>query len=145
MVGEASKSKAISHIVVGVGRVLGTRGSEGDMTHSAGLADRDWVDHAACAGGEPDALFVQGAAQREARVQCLNCPVRLQCLADALQHESNFGVWGGLTERERRAMLRHYPEVEDWHQWLLESDDALAEELRKPLIPRVLARVRTVA
>lgn len=42
-------------------------------------------------------------------------------------------------------MLRHYPEVEDWHQWLLESDDALAEELRKPLIPRVLARVRTVA
>ncbi len=115
------------------------------MTATVGVTNRDWVDHAVCAGGEPDALFVQGAAQREARVQCLNCPVRLECLADALQHQSNFGVWGGLTERERRAMLRYYREVKDWMHWLRSSQDPLAEELRQPLVPRVLARVRSCA
>lgn len=115
------------------------------MTETRTYVDRNWVDRAACAGGEPDALFVQGAAQREVRQQCLGCPVRLECLGDALQHRSNFGVWGGLTERERRAMLRRYRDIEDWHDWLANSEEILAQELRKPLIPRVLARVRNCA
>lgn len=112
------------------------------MSNATTYTSRNWVDNALCASGEPDALFVQGAAQRQARLKCLACPVRLQCLADALQHEANFGVWGGLTERERRAMLRHYRSVEDWHDWLENSTDSLAQELRQPLVPRVLSRVR---
>ena len=68
--------------------------------------------------------------------------MRLECLADALQSEANFGVWGGLTERERRAMLRHYEGVENWYGWLRESDDPLAVEIRSPKVPRVLAHVR---
>ncbi len=104
--------------------------------------DETWAARALCAGQEPDALFVQGAAQRQVRTRCFACPVRLECLADALQSEANYGVWGGLTERERRAMLRHYESVTDWWEWLNESTDELAAELRQPTTPNVLARVR---
>lgn len=104
--------------------------------------DQSWVARALCATEEPDALFVQGASQRQVRLRCMQCEVRLECLADALQAEANFGVWGGLTERERRAMLRHYPSVENWREWLARSEDPLAEELRSPSVPRVLAHVR---
>lgn len=104
--------------------------------------DETWAARALCASQEPDALFVQGAAQRQVRTRCFACPVRLECLADALQSEANYGVWGGLTERERRAMLRYYDEVTDWWEWLNESSDELAAELRQPTTPNVLARVR---
>ncbi len=104
--------------------------------------DETWAAQALCAGQEPDALFVQGAAQRQVRTRCFSCPVRLECLADALQSEANYGVWGGLTERERRAMLRYYEDVTDWWDWLNNSADELAIELRQPATPNVLARVR---
>ena len=105
--------------------------------------DQSWAARALCASAEPDALFVQGASQRQVRMRCMACEVRLECLADALQAEANFGVWGGLTERERRALLRHFPAVEDWGEWLAESEDPLAQELRSPRVPRVLAHVRS--
>ena len=111
-------------------------------TEMNAFADQSWVAKALCAQDEPDALFVQGAAQRQVRSRCFACEVRLECLADALDSEANFGVWGGLTERERRAMLRYHPEVENWWDWLTESDDELAAELREPRTPRVLAHVR---
>lgn len=104
--------------------------------------DETWAAQALCAVQEPDALFVQGAAQRQVRTRCFSCPVRLECLADALQSEANYGVWGGLTERERRAMLRYYEDVTDWWDWLNNSADELAVELRQPATPNVLARVR---
>ena len=104
--------------------------------------DQSWVARALCASIEPDALFVQGASQRQIRMRCYECEVRLECLADALQSEANYGVWGGLTERERRAILRHYPHAEDWLTWLRSSDDTLARELRSPHVPKVLSYVR---
>ena len=104
--------------------------------------DETWAAQALCAGQELDALFVQGAAQRQVRTRCFSCPVRLECLADALQSEANYGVWGGLTERERRAMRRYYEDVTDWWDWLNNSADELAVELRQPATPNVLARVR---
>lgn len=78
----------------------------------------DWVSWAACRGGDPDALFVQGAAQNRAKLVCMGCPVRTECLADALDHRVEFGVWGGMTERERRALLRRRPEVQSWRTLL---------------------------
>ncbi len=93
-----------------------------------------------CASIEPDVLFVQGASQRQ--IRRYECEVRLQCLADALESEANYGVWGGLTERERRAILRHYPHAEDWLEWLRSSDDPLARELRSAHVPKVLPFVR---
>ena len=65
---------------------------------------------AACRNGDPDALFVQGAEQNVAKRICRSCPVRYECLADALDNRIEFGVWGGMTERERRALLRRHPQ-----------------------------------
>lgn len=104
--------------------------------------DHSWVVLARCVDDPPDSLFVRGAAQRQARQRCLGCPVRLDCLADALQWESDFGVWGGLTERERRAIRRRFPDIENWREWLFNSKEELAVELRMSQAPRVLALVR---
>lgn len=78
----------------------------------------DWPAHAACRGVDPDRLFVQGAAQNRAKVICAACPVRTECLADALDNRIEFGVWGGMTERERRALLRRRPDVLSWRSML---------------------------
>jgi WhiB family redox-sensing transcriptional regulator len=84
----------------------------------------DWTLRAACKSVTPDALFVSGAAQHRAKSVCRGCPVRTECLADALDNRVEFGVWGGLTERERRALLRRRPHVGSW-QTLLQT--AMAE------------------
>lgn len=78
----------------------------------------DWTTRAACRDSDPDELFVQGAAQNRAKTRCFGCVVRTECLADALDNRVEFGVWGGMTERERRALLRRRPEVTSWKQLL---------------------------
>lgn len=83
------------------------------------LEDMNWTARGACVSLAPDELFVQGAAQRSARAVCLGCRVRLECLADALDNRVEFGVWGGMTERERRALLRRRPEIESWYDLLV--------------------------
>lgn len=87
----------------------------------------DWTIAAGCRGMDPDELFVQGAAQNRAKVVCATCPVRTECLADALDNRVEYGVWGGMTERERRALLRRRPEVGSWRQVLEEKRDAYLE------------------
>jgi WhiB family transcriptional regulator, redox-sensing transcriptional regulator len=69
----------------------------------------DWAVHGACRSGDPDTLFVQGAEQNRAKAVCMGCPVRTECLAEALDNQIEWGVWGGMTERERRALLRRRP------------------------------------
>lgn len=78
----------------------------------------EWTTRAACLDADPDALFVQGAEQNKVKTKCLGCVVRTECLADALDHRVEFGVWGGMTERERRALLRRRPEVTSWRALL---------------------------
>ncbi|MCX4827840.1 WhiB family transcriptional regulator [Streptomyces sp. NBC_00006] len=78
----------------------------------------DWSAQAACRTTDPDELFVQGAAQNRAKAVCTGCPVRTECLADALDNRVEFGVWGGMTERERRALLRRRPTVTSWRTLL---------------------------
>jgi WhiB family transcriptional regulator, redox-sensing transcriptional regulator len=78
----------------------------------------DWTARAACKGTDPDELFVQGAAQNRAKLICRGCTVRTECLADALDNRIEFGVWGGMTERERRALLRRRPDVTSWRELL---------------------------
>jgi WhiB family transcriptional regulator, redox-sensing transcriptional regulator len=75
---------------------------------------RDWAARGRCSGQDPDALFVEGREQRAAKAVCKGCPVVAECLADALDNRTPFGVWGGMTERERRALLRARPDVSDW-------------------------------
>lgn len=76
----------------------------------------DWTALASCNTSDPDELFVTGAAQNRAKAICMGCPVRTECLADALDNRVEFGVWGGMTERERRALLRRRPDVRSWKQ-----------------------------
>lgn len=77
-----------------------------------------WVSKALCRTTDPDELFVRGAAQRKAAVICRHCPVMQECAADALDNKVEFGVWGGMTERQRRALLKQHPEVVSWSDYL---------------------------
>jgi WhiB family redox-sensing transcriptional regulator len=76
--------------------------------------DAPLTNRAKCRDGDPEALFVTGADQNDAKIICRTCLVRTECLAEALDARIEFGVWGGMTERERRALLRRRPEVTDW-------------------------------
>ena len=78
-----------------------------------------WQDQANCMGVDPDLFFPErGASTREAKEVCRGCVVRTECLADALDNRIEFGVWGGMTERERRALLRRRPDVTSWRDLL---------------------------
>ena len=89
----------------------------------------DWPTYAACRATDPDSLFVQGAAQNRAKVVCGGCPVRTECLADALDNRIEFGVWGGMTERERRALLRRRSDVVSWRRVLESARDDFSRQL----------------
>ena len=71
----------------------------------------NWRSASRCRTSDAEDLFVTGRKQREARSFCRVCPVRTECLAHALDQRIEFGVWGGMTERERRALLRRRPDV----------------------------------
>ncbi|MDP9820994.1 WhiB family transcriptional regulator [Nocardioides massiliensis] len=90
----------------------------------------DWASEAACKQAGPDDLFVRGAEQNRAKLRCGTCIVRAECLAEALDNQIEWGVWGGMTERERRALLRRRPNVTSW-RGLLEAAkaDHVAAEL----------------
>lgn len=87
------------------------------------LSQRSWTERAACRKGNPDDLFVQGAAQHQAKIVCQSCPVKTECLADALDNRIEFGVWGGMTERARRALLKRRPNVQSWARVLETARD----------------------
>jgi WhiB family redox-sensing transcriptional regulator len=67
----------------------------------------EWQEHALCAQTDPEAFFPEkGGSTREAKKVCLSCDVRDRCLQYALDHDERFGIWGGLSERERRRLKR---------------------------------------
>lgn len=69
--------------------------------------DLMWQEQALCAQTDPEAFFPEkGGSTREAKKVCLSCPVRVECLEYALQNDERFGIWGGLSERERRRLKR---------------------------------------
>ena len=88
------------------------------------MTSDEWVESAACRSADPDELFVQGAQQSRAKMLCHGCLVRTECLAEALDNRIEFGVWGGMTERERRTLLRRRPDVASWRAVLEEARQA---------------------
>ena len=67
----------------------------------------DWKDRANCMGVDPDLFFPErGMSTREAKAVCRGCVVREDCLEYALANGEKFGIWGGLSERERRRIRR---------------------------------------
>jgi WhiB family transcriptional regulator, redox-sensing transcriptional regulator len=62
-----------------------------------------WQERALCAQTDPEAFFPEkGGSTRDAKKVCVGCEVRAECLDYALEHDERFGIWGGLSERERR-------------------------------------------
>ncbi len=82
------------------------------MQHRAGVDDaeedeRSWQRLANCLGVDPDLFFPErGVSTREAKEVCRGCVVRSECLDYALANGEKFGIWGGLSERERRTVRR---------------------------------------
>ena len=80
--------------------------------------DQDWRAYALCASTDPELFFAAGALEHKmAKVVCRKCPVRSECLAYAMDAPIDHGIWGGMTERERRRYRRRAPHG-DWRALL---------------------------
>ncbi len=68
---------------------------------------QEWQVKALCAQTDPEAFFPEkGGSTRDAKKVCQSCEVRDECLDYALEKDERFGIWGGLSERERRRLRR---------------------------------------
>jgi WhiB family redox-sensing transcriptional regulator len=66
-----------------------------------------WQADAVCAQTDPEAFFPEkGGSTRDAKKICAGCDVKAQCLEYALANDERFGIWGGLSERERRKLKK---------------------------------------
>ena len=78
-----------------------------DPRFSGADEELDWQERALCAQTDPEAFFPEkGGSTREAKKVCASCEVRVECLEYALANDERFGIWGGLSERERRRVKR---------------------------------------
>lgn len=69
-----------------------------------------WRHEALCAQTDPEAFYPEkGGSTREAKQVCARCDIRTACLEYALDHDERFGIWGGMSERERRRIKRTIP------------------------------------
>lgn len=67
----------------------------------------DWRERALCAQVDPELHFPEkGGSSKAAKAICQQCPVQVECLEHALANNETFGVWGGLTARERHKLGR---------------------------------------
>lgn len=69
--------------------------------------DQPWARDAICTQTDPEAFFPEkGGSTREAKAVCKKCTVRAECLDYALDNDEHFGIWGGMSERDRRKLKR---------------------------------------
>ena len=88
---------------------------EGMLLVARDAEDRPWLRAAACKGREQSRAFYppmhhesrdeRARRESQAKTICLGCPVQRSCLDYALETREPFGIWGGLTEYERRSLL----------------------------------------
>ncbi len=90
----------------GMGQGMG-QGIAGLLGIGAEADAQSWQEQALCAETDPEAFFPEkGGSTREAKKICTGCEVKAQCLEYALANDERFGIWGGLSERERRRLRR---------------------------------------
>jgi WhiB family redox-sensing transcriptional regulator len=78
-----------------------------NVLHATETGETSWQDYSNCLGVDPDLFFPErGASTREAKEVCRGCVVREECLEFALANGEKFGIWGGMSERERRRIRR---------------------------------------
>jgi WhiB family transcriptional regulator, redox-sensing transcriptional regulator len=101
----------------------------------------EWMSRGTCAQTDPDAFFPEkGGSTREAKKVCRSCPVRRECLEYALENDERFGIWGGVSERARRAVnrrLRAGWTVEATREWADDPDSPVSLDLVSPQRRRV--------
>jgi len=78
------------------------------LTVIVGGRDDTWMEHGNCRGISNPSVFCprEGASHKQAKAICSDCPVRSECLEHALVHNERFGVWGGLSGRERERIRK---------------------------------------
>ena len=87
----------------------GTSGTIAELGARLAFDDeaRLWMLQARCLDADPEAFFPEkGGSTREAKRICAICPVQQDCLSHALENDERFGIWGGMSERERRRLRR---------------------------------------
>ena len=83
------------------------RAVEVDVLVDPVAEELSWQERALCAQTDPESFFPEkGGSTREAKRICISCDVKDDCLEYALANDERFGIWGGLSERERRRMKR---------------------------------------
>lgn len=66
------------------------------------MAESKWWKSASCASVDPEIWFPeQGSSGTDAKIICASCPVRLECLTDAIDNDMTEGIWGGLNPAQR--------------------------------------------
>ena len=111
----SASERSSDRIGAGAGQGLGM--GQGGLGQSQGIAGllaigleadaQSWQEQALCAETDPEAFFPEkGGSTREAKKICTGCEVKAQCLEYALANDERFGIWGGLSERERRRLRR---------------------------------------
>ena len=101
----------MTELSLGIGTV---RGADAELPELGFLLDDPdepgvlpWQEEALCAQTDPEAFFPEkGGSTREAKKVCVGCEVRSECLEYALANDERFGIWGGLSERERRKLKK---------------------------------------
>ncbi len=99
--------------------IAGTRRSPAVTVLGSVGAMPGWRSEANCAGIDPDLFFPERGGSKELQAQqirqaksvCEGCIVRMMCLVDALEHQESFGIWGGMSEKERRRLQTQLPRV----------------------------------
>lgn len=77
------------------------------LIEALAIGELSWQDYANCRGADADLFFPErGASTRKAKAICAECQVRQECLEFAIQIGEKFGIWGGMSERERRKIRR---------------------------------------
>ena len=90
---------------------LPQRANEGEripaMVYERIAKPEPWKQYGACTTADPDLFFPKrGGDTDKAKAICASCQCRKACLEYALRHGEKFGIWGGLSERERRVLRR---------------------------------------
>tara|TARA_R110000824_G_scaffold353364_1_gene540550 strand:- start:857 stop:1240 length:384 start_codon:yes stop_codon:yes gene_type:complete len=83
----------------------------------------EWQQESACRKEDPSLFFTEtGQTSAPAKAICAGCPVAFECLLDSLIHGDRFGIFGGLTERERREVKRYWAAAQEFDR---SPDEAL--------------------
>jgi WhiB family redox-sensing transcriptional regulator len=105
--GQAFEGEGITTGPVRVSRVERAKAVRELYLLDGDAEEMGWQERALCAQTDPEAFFPEkGGSTREAKRVCLTCDVRNECLEYALGHDERFGIWGGLSERERRKLKK---------------------------------------